>query len=230
MTDLSKTIEPKSDQINADDLIAGPKTIKITKVSACPGSAEQPIAIYFEGDNGKPYKPCKSMRRVLVNIWGADGGEYVGRAMTLYRDDKVMFGGLAVGGIRISHLSNIDRDVTLVLTASKASRKPFIVKPLVVDAPRQNKAPTRTFEVVGSDGSVTEFTADDNGVSAAIRALWADLQAVGINGKLLSRMAANQGLARFHDEIKRLLSSGAQSPSTAPSDGWPGPDTAAAQS
>ena len=130
MTDLSKTIEPKSDQINADDLIAGPKNIKITKVSACPGSAEQPIAIYFEGDNGKPYKPCKSMRRVLVNIWGADGGEYVGRSMTLYRDDKVVFGGLAVGGIRISHVSNIDRDVTLVLTASKASRKPFVVQPL----------------------------------------------------------------------------------------------------
>ena len=226
MTDLSKTIEPKSDQINADDLIAGPKNIKITKVSACPGSAEQPIAIYFEGDNGKPYKPCKSMRRVLVNIWGADGGEYVGRSMTLYRDDKVVFGGLAVGGIRISHVSNIDRDVTLVLTASKASRKPFVVQPLVIEPPRQTKAP-RTFEVVGSDGSVTEFHVSDDGFQAALKALWRDLPAVGINGALLSKIATNERLSQFHDEVKRLLSSGAQSPSTETGDGWPGPDTAA---
>lgn len=32
--DLSKTIIPKSDQLNADDLISGPKTIKIRDVKA----------------------------------------------------------------------------------------------------------------------------------------------------------------------------------------------------
>lgn len=217
MTDLSKTIEPKTDQINADDLIAGPKTIKITRVSACPSSAEQPIAIYFEGDNSKPYKPYKSMRRVLVNLWGADGGEYVGRSMTLYRDDKVVFGGLAVGGVRISHLSHIEREMTLVLTASKASRKPFIVKPLVIDPPRQAKS-VRTFEVVGSDGPVTESPVSDDGFQAALKALWRDLPAVGINGALLTKIAANERLSQFHDEVKRLLSSGAQSPSTAQND------------
>jgi hypothetical protein len=130
MTDLTNTIVPKSDQLNADDLIAGPKTILITKVSACPGSAEQPIAIYFEGDNNKPYKPCKSMRRVLVQVWGVDGASYVGRAMTLFRDPGVQFGGVAVGGIRISHMSHIDTAVTLALTATRASRKPYTVKPL----------------------------------------------------------------------------------------------------
>jgi len=129
MADLSKTIAPKSDQMNSDDLIGGSKTIKITKVSLC-GEAEQPIAINYEGDNSKPYKPCKGMRRVLVQIWGGDGNQYIGRSLTLYRDEKVKFGGLDVGGIRISHMSHIDKDVTLVLTASKASRKPFTVKPL----------------------------------------------------------------------------------------------------
>ena len=67
MTDLSKTIDPKSDQLNSDDLIAGPITIRITKVSANLSSPEQPISIFFEGDNGKPYKPCKSMRRSANN-------------------------------------------------------------------------------------------------------------------------------------------------------------------
>lgn len=67
MTDLSQTIAPKSDQLNADDLIGGPRTIKVTRVSAMK-EPDQPIAIYFEGDNGKPYKPGKSMRRVLVHV------------------------------------------------------------------------------------------------------------------------------------------------------------------
>jgi len=136
MTDLGATIAPKSDQLNADDLIAEPRTVRITKVSACPGSNEQPIAIYFEGDNGKPYKPCKSMRRVLVQVWGRAGAEYVGRDMTLFRDPMVMFGGVAVGGIRISHMSHIDAPVTLALTANRASRKPYTVQPLA-SAPTQ---------------------------------------------------------------------------------------------
>ena len=75
--DLSTTIAPKSTQLNADDLLIGPRTIKITDVKA--GSAEQPVAIYFEGDNGKPYLPGKSMRRVLVFAWGKNSSAYIGR-------------------------------------------------------------------------------------------------------------------------------------------------------
>ena len=138
MTDLRLTIAPKSDQINADDLLAGPRTIRVTKVSLCT-EPDQPVAINFESDGGKPYKPCKSMRRVLVNVWGPDGNAYTGRSMTLYRDDKVQFGGLAVGGIRISHVSHIDRDVTMALTATRANRKPFTVKPLAAETPTAEK-------------------------------------------------------------------------------------------
>jgi hypothetical protein len=130
MTDLSLTIAPKSDQLNADDMIGGKTmTITVTKVSLCK-EPDQPIAIGFDGDNGKPYKPGKSMRRVLVNIWGPDGSKYVGRRMTLFRDEKIQFGGTAVGGIRISHMSDIDEPVTMALTMTKASRKPFTVRPL----------------------------------------------------------------------------------------------------
>lgn len=134
MIDLRQTIAPKSDQLNSDDLIGGPMTIRVTKVSLC-AEPDQPIAINFEGDNGKPYKPCKSMRRVLVTLWGPDGAAYVGRAMTLYRDDKVKFGGAEVGGIRISHLSGLDKPMTVALTVTKAVRRPFQVKPLRDEAP-----------------------------------------------------------------------------------------------
>lgn len=141
MTDLSQTIAPKSDQLNADDLIGGPRTIKVTRVSQM-REPDQPIAINFEGDGGKPYKPGKSMRRVLVRVWGNDGTTYVGRRMTLYRDDAVQFGGVAVGGIRISHMSDITKDVTMALTVTRANRRPFTVKPLAVERDQgQGKTP-----------------------------------------------------------------------------------------
>lgn len=128
MSDMTSVIVPKSDQQNSDDFIAGPRTITITSVKITPG--EQPCSIFFEGDEGKPYKCCKSMARVLVQLWGADASKYVGRSMTLYRDPKVTWGGMAVGGIRISHMSNIDNTATMMLTATKGSRKPFVVQPL----------------------------------------------------------------------------------------------------
>ena len=143
MTDLSQTIAPKSDQLNADDLIGGPRTIRVTNVSKM-REPDQPIAINFEGDGGKPYKPGKSMRRVLVRVWGNDGMAYVGRRMTLYRDDNVQFGGVAVGGIRISHMSDITSAVTMALTVTRANRKPFTVKPLPAERDRGTEKPTGT--------------------------------------------------------------------------------------
>lgn len=134
MVDLRNTIVPNSSQLNADDLVAGPMTIRVTKVSLL-AEQEQPIAINFEGDNGKPYLPCKSMRRLLVTLWGPDGSQFVGRSMTLYRDEKVKWGGAEVGGIRISHVSGIDKPVTVSLTVTKSVRKPFQVRPLVADTP-----------------------------------------------------------------------------------------------
>lgn len=131
MTDLSKTIAPKSDQFNADDLITGPLTIRVAKVSQW--NAEQPIAVHFEGDNGKPYLPCKSMRRVMVQVWGSDGASYVGRAMRLYRDPEVMYGGVKVGGIRISHMSHLENDIVIALTATKKTRAPYKVRVLPAD-------------------------------------------------------------------------------------------------
>ena len=129
---LNSTIIPKSDQMNADDLIAGPRTIKITNVLA--GSAEQPVCVTFEGDAGRPYKPSKSMRRVLVTLWGAEGAAYVGKRITIYRDPEVKFGGDLVGGIKISHASHIDKAVDLMLTATRGKRKPHRVEPLGAEA------------------------------------------------------------------------------------------------
>lgn len=132
---LSQTIVPKSDQLNADDLIGGPLTIKINAVKY--GSTEQPVSIYYDGDNGRPYKPSKGMRRVLVAMWGIEGADYVGRRLTLYRDPTVTFGPDTTGGIRISHASDIAAPVELALTVKRGKRKPFIVEPLPVEKAAQ---------------------------------------------------------------------------------------------
>lgn len=155
--DVSKTIAPKSDQLNADDLLGGARTIKITKITKAE-SPEQPINIFFDGDEGKPYKPCKSMRRVLVQVWGKDGQEYVGRSLTIYRDNSVRFGGVDVGGIRISHMSHIDKPVTLALTASKTNRKPFTVQPLKVS---ENTNHQQEEDLTEEEGIAVNKSADE---------------------------------------------------------------------
>lgn len=140
MNDMAQTIVPKSDQQNSDDFLAGPRTIKIREVKIAVGT-EQPVAFYFDNDGGKPYLPCKSMRRVVVAIWGPDASAYAGRSMTLYRDPAVTWGGMEVGGIRISHMSHMEKATMVVLTATKKTRKPFNVAPLVAPPEQVNTAP-----------------------------------------------------------------------------------------
>lgn len=126
--DMLKTVAPKSSQLNSDDLVGNRTlTITITKVIAGP-SLDQPVALHYEG--GLPFLPCKTVRRLLVHAWGEDAKLYVGRSLTLYRDDKVRFGGMEVGGIRVSHMSHIPEPLTVMLTATRAQRKPYTVQPL----------------------------------------------------------------------------------------------------
>lgn len=127
---MADTIAPKSDQLNAEDLLAGPRTFTITEVRK--GSVEQPVDIHLAEFPGRPFRPSKTVRRILVSAWGPDAAVYAGRRMTLYRDPAVRFGGMDVGGIRVSHLSHIEKPMTLVLAVSKGKRAPYVIKPLAV--------------------------------------------------------------------------------------------------
>ena len=119
--DLSQTIAPKSDHLNSDSLIAGPLTIAITSVTPRQDES-RPVAINFEGDDGKPFLPCKAMRRGLVLAWGSDAKLYTGRGLTLFRDPSVQYGGVAVGGVRISHASHLDKDLTFPLALNNKKK------------------------------------------------------------------------------------------------------------
>lgn len=134
--DMTETIAPRSDQLNADDLIAGPRVVTITAVKR--GTPEQPVNIITaEFGPERPYKPSKSMRRVLVAAWGTKAQEYVGRKLIIYRDPDITFGKERVGGIRISAMSDIPAPVTVALTVTRGRRQPFTVEPLREEATKK---------------------------------------------------------------------------------------------
>lgn len=137
--DLTNSIAPKSDQLNAEDLIAGPRTFTIAEVRA--GSDEQPVNVHLVEFPGRAYRPSKTERRIMVAAWGPESSVYAGRRLTLYRDPEVKFGGDKVGGIKISHLSHIDKRISIALTVTRGRRAPRVVEPLPDSAPTTEVTP-----------------------------------------------------------------------------------------
>ncbi len=136
VSNLSDTIVPNSNQLNADQLLGASMTIRVTGVKRGSGD-DQPVIVNYEGDNGRPWKPCKSMRKVLIFAWGEDGSQWAGRMATLYNRKDVKFGGIEVGGIRISHLSHIKADIALSLNSTRGKKEPLVVKKLDATDPVQ---------------------------------------------------------------------------------------------
>ncbi len=133
--DLTETIAPRSDQANAEDFLSGPRTVTIVEVRKG-ASAEQPVDVVLEEFGpGRPFKPSKTVRRIMVAAWGPDAAAYAGRRLTLYRDPTVRFGGQDVGGIRVSHMSHLAKPLTIALTVSRGKRAPYVVQPLA-DVPK----------------------------------------------------------------------------------------------
>jgi hypothetical protein len=126
---MTESIAPRSDQINADDLIGGPATYTVRVVSN--GKAEHPFDFLLV-ETDRAYRPSKTMRRVIVNAWGKETSTYAGRCLTLYREPTITFGGQVVGGIRISHMSHLEGDVPaeVRVQVTRGKREKFVVLPL----------------------------------------------------------------------------------------------------
>lgn len=159
--DMSAVIIPKSDQLNAEDFIAGPRTYRIASVDVRAGQ-DQPVDIRLDGEK-RVFRPCKSMSRVLVNAWGPDAKKYEGRSVTLYRDPSVKWGGQQVGGIRISHMSHIERQMTMALTETKGKRAPFVVKPLTEAETRHHEEKASTHPTASLDARADRLQMALNG-------------------------------------------------------------------
>lgn len=136
--DISQTLEPNSDQLDSVELLGGPRIFEIEKVTK--GNAEQPINIGLVGFP-RPWRPGKSMRRVLAACWGTDASQWVGRRVELFCDPDVQFGGKSVGGTRVSRLSHIDAAKKIPLLVTRGKTATFVVQPLP-DAPAAAPEPT----------------------------------------------------------------------------------------
>ena len=130
--DITDSLAANSAQQNYDEYLAGPKTVTVAEVTQ--GTAEQPVNVELVEFPGKPFKPAKSVRRVLAAAWGTDASKWTGRRLTIYGDPSVRYGGKEVGGLRVSHVSHIDKPITVALTVTRGKRAPFTVQPLP-DAP-----------------------------------------------------------------------------------------------
>lgn len=131
------TAEPRSDQLNADDFIGAGATFTIAGV--VPGKAEQKYDIQLV-ETDRVWRPPPTVRRILISAWGDDSTTWVGHQVTLYRDETVRIGRVAVGGVRISHLSHIDKPLEVTLTASRGKRSPFTVHPLTINPDAQRRS------------------------------------------------------------------------------------------
>ena len=128
--DLSGTIKAKSDQLNADDLVAGPITVQVEGVRLT-NDPQQPVHIYYYGCDNKPFKPCLTVRRVLIALWGADGNRWANKWMNLYIDASVSFGKQKnIGGIRVDAVSHIASAATISLTVRRGMKQHFTIKPI----------------------------------------------------------------------------------------------------
>lgn len=179
LTDVRSTIVPKSDQLNADQLVGGPRVIHITSVTGG-GSAEQPITIHYDGEEGRPYKPCLTMRKVLVCGLGHDATRWPGNSLTLYHDADVLWAGVKVGGIRISHMTGIEKDIIVSLAQSKSKKALHTIKrmeagPRLADVLQAIQAATDKASMDAAKKMAKALTSDAD-ISAALAAYQARVQ------------------------------------------------------
>ena len=189
--DISDTLAPKSDQLDAVDLLGSPPRA-FTVESVSRGNSEQPVQVHL-AEFPRVWRPGKSMRRVLAHCWGTDASKWIGRRVELFCDESVVFGGETVGGTRISRLSHIDGPKSVPIIIKKGRSGGYKVSPLP-DAPAQPTPLELAAKVASAlDDATTEAEVREWGNRANARNLL-DLSPAGSSGTLRemvqSRLAA----------------------------------------
>lgn len=126
MADVSMAAQAKSDQLNAVDIMGVEPVITIREVRVSGG--DQPVSVYFHGDNSRPWKPSKGMIRILMAGWGKESDDWVGKSVQIYMEPSVKYAGKEVGGIRIRAMSDIpQKGMMCALTLNRQKREPYPV-------------------------------------------------------------------------------------------------------
>ena len=129
--DISDLLAPKSDQLDAVDLLGGPRVFTIERTARHTGDRLADVTL---AEFPRVWRPSKSMLRVMAFCWGPDASKWAGRRLELYCDPSVQYGGKAVGGIRISRMSHIDGAQKVPLLVAQGRGSIYTVEPLP-DAP-----------------------------------------------------------------------------------------------
>ena len=170
--DITDTLAPKSDQINADDMAGRSAVVTVAGVEKIAG--EQPLAVHLHEFPGRPWKPGKTVRRILAAAWGTDASQWTGHRAELFTDPKVTFGKSEVGGIRVSRMSHIDKPLSLALTATRGKKQTHRIEPLPDSTPAAEVQPDWAAEVAKAEGN-----------AEILRALWTDAQQRGASQGVL---------------------------------------------
>lgn len=124
MTSVTEAMKAKSDQLNYVDLGGREMALLINNVEVF-NRPDQPVVVYYEGCNGRPWKPSKGMIRVMGDskTWGDDSDGWIGKTVLVYGDEKVKWAGKEEGGIRIKALSGIDKKGVDIYVAESRGKK-----------------------------------------------------------------------------------------------------------
>jgi hypothetical protein len=120
--DITDALAPTSDQLDAVELV-NPRTFTIDTGSALGKREGKTVAEIRLVDFPRVWRPSKGMLDVLAACWTTDAKQWVGHRVTVYNDPDVMFGRDKTGGVRISHLSHIDKARSVTIRASGAGKK-----------------------------------------------------------------------------------------------------------
>jgi hypothetical protein len=106
-----------------------------------------------------------------------DGNKYIGHRVTLYCDPTVQFGNEIVGGLRISHMTGIDKPLKVPLLIKRGKSAMFTVQPLK-EAPKVDPTPALNQDWHG----LTDVAGGD---PDTLRAIWIDAKAAGADAETL---------------------------------------------
>ncbi len=125
-------IKKNTDQLNYEDFLGGvTRVVTITNVEK--GRKEAQYDISIEGDD-RYWRPPATVLKLLVLAYGDDDSNWIGKRAQLFGDPDVKMKGQKVGGIRISHLSDIEKPLTASLTVTRGQSAVFTVQPIPASA------------------------------------------------------------------------------------------------
>lgn len=168
MPDVSAAIAPKSQQLDNIELRGkGPQIFTITGVDVRE-TLDQPLIVHL-AEFPRPWKPGKTMGRVLAQCWGLDSDDWIGKRVELFADESIKFGNDTPGGTRISRLSDIDGPKAAAILLGQGKPGLYKVEPLP-DEPQPAAPPEPTAEEVAACVDVDQLKAMWRSAGPEIRA------------------------------------------------------------